>query len=224
MQHNIPPLPQPGASLTHEQAAFYAHLAGMYASSAAEQTSPAAAKEALLQAAACAAPRTPGQLHPLTVSMLWALEDLGTLFADIAARPLDDFALSYFLFADPEIAIAYIRDRQAQELLDAARRMIGGLTIPQVNAAKAHIEKEMSQLRDDAKKPSAATPPQPPLESAPSSPIAPLPQMDGPSPSSSFSSPNTVSISTAPSTASPSQQPSPCYPAEPSASASSARA
>lgn len=222
----VPPLPAAGETITHQQAAFFAHLAGMHASNQAEAGTNPGAKSALLAAARCEAPRPAGTLSPLTVSMIWALEDLGNLFADIETRPMDDLALSHYLFLEPEMVIGLIQGGEAEFLLNSARAAIAPLTIPQLHAAKEHIAREMQQLRTEEKKPQAATHPSPPGagESAPSSPIAPPPVMDGPSPSSSSSWQSTASPSTPPSTASPSMLASPCSPAEQSASASSARA
>jgi hypothetical protein len=222
----VPPLPTAGETITHQQAAFFAHLAGMHASNQAEAGTNPGAKSALLAAARCEAPRPAGTLSPLTVSMIWALEDLGNLFADIQQRPLDDLALSYLLFSDPELTLNLIEAKDAMALMHTARAAIAPLTIPELNIAKEHIAREMAQLRTEEKKPQAATDPSPPGagESARSSPIAPPPVMDGPSLSSSSSWQSTASPSTPPSTASPSMLASPCSPAELSASASSARA
>ena len=218
-----PTLPQAGATLTHEQAAYIAHLAGMHASAEAEATTKPEARQAIIAAARCESPRAPGVLGPLTVSILWSIQAIATIAEGKKIEELDDFALSYLLFQDPELGEDLVNAGDFQALLSHARARIKHLTIPEIKSAQDHINRQMSQLNEGKQTPAGNAAPDP-VESVPSSPTETPPVTDGPSPSSSSSSLSIDSASTPPITDFPSTPPSPCSPAVPSDSATSAQA
>lgn len=228
-----PQLPQPGEVLTHEQAAFFSHLAGMHAKSLAESTgaNPAAARHlasAARQLNTDHYSRITSNLKPLTMGMLWAIEKVAELFRDAALEDTDDLAISLLIFSNPEGADELIEKGNQADILYAARQLIKPLTIPQLREASAYIAMEMSALTAQGKhSPAGANPPPANTEASP--PFATQPinldlPMAGPSPSSNSFVPNTESPFITPSGATPSKPPLPSLPVDPIASATSPQA
>jgi hypothetical protein len=178
--HPLPPgvtLPQPGEVLTHEQAAFVAHLAGMQAKTSAEAcTAPEQARDALLSASL---PPTHG-LQKFQLGMMWTMEIIAKLMPG-GFNELDDFAITYLLYSDPQRTAALAKAGDIAAILEAAHEATAHLTVPECKAVMTHVAKEMEFFQTtksaEEKKPSPAVG----IAPLPSPEIDPREPMDGPS-------------------------------------------
>lgn len=183
MNTPVPTLPQAGETITHQQAAYFAHVQAMLAKQAAEQSGgDPAATAALAQAARVCAPAelTYGKhpacsFSPLTVGIFWDLQKLGELFPPGSINNIEDLGITIALFSEPERVGEIIARADRDEIL-ALAKCIRSYTREQLDAASAHIAAEVEAFTK-VKKPTAAAAPA--TQTVPSPETTPPPPMAG---------------------------------------------